>query len=101
MRLELARFEGKPADFLEIDGSVSPNKAEELMHVIRGHLRAGASLDESRLGRYQDGLEERRSYPLALTQLLIAYHLISTADQIAHATDRAVAPAEPASAALN
>ena len=101
LRLALARFEGKPADFLEIDGSVSPDKAEELMGIIRGHLRAGASLDESRLGRYQDGLEVRRSYPLALTQLLIAYHLISTADQIAHATDRAVAPPEQINAAMN
>ena len=91
MRLDLARHEGRPADFLEIDGSVCPEKAEELMHLIRGHLPPNAGLDESRLGRYQFGHEERRSYPLALTQLLIAYQLILTADQIAHATDRAVA----------
>lgn len=101
LRLDLARFEGKPADLLEIDGSVSPEKAEELMGVIRSHLRSGSNLDESRLGRYQDGLEERRSYPLALTQLLIAYHLISTSDQITHATDRAVAPMEPSGASVN
>jgi phosphoribulokinase len=92
MRLDLARYEGRPADFLEIDGSVCPEKAEELMALIRGHLPANAGLDESRLGRYQFGHEERRSYPLALTQLLIAYQLILTAEQIAHSTDRAVAP---------
>lgn len=96
MRLELARHEGRPADFLEIDGSVCPEKAEELMDIIRGHLPPNAGLDESRLGRYQFGHEERRSYPLALTQLLIAYHLITTADQIARAGDRAVAPYEVA-----
>ncbi len=93
LRLDLARFEGKPADFLEIDGSVAPDKAEELMDIIRGHLPSNAGLDESKLGRYLYGLEERRSYPLALTQLLIAYHLVRTADQMAYATDRAVAPA--------
>ncbi len=92
MRLDLARYEGRPADFLEIDGSVCPEKAEELMAIIRGHLPPNAGLDESCLGRYQFGHEERRSYPLALTQLLVAYQLILTAEQIAHATDRAVAP---------
>jgi len=92
MRLELARYEGRPADYLEIDGNVSPEKAEELMEIIRGHLPPNANLDESRLGRYQYGLEERRSYPLALTQLLIAYHLVKSADQMAFATDRAVKP---------
>lgn len=101
MRLNLARFEGKPADFLEIDGSVSPDKAEELVAVIRGRLRSAVALDAGRLGRYQFGLEERRSYPLALTQLLIAYHLISTADQITHATDRAIAPLEMGGASVN
>lgn len=33
------------------------------------------------LGWYQSGLEERRSYPLALTQHLITYHMI-TAGQL-------------------
>ena len=99
MRLELARFEGKPADFLEIDGSVCPQRAEDMMNIIRGHLPGNANLDESKLGRYLYGLEERRSYPLALTQLLIAYHLVKTADQMAFATDRAVA--EPGGAAVN
>jgi phosphoribulokinase len=93
MRLELARFEGKPADFLEIDGSVCPERAEDMMGIIRSHLPSNANLDESKLGRYLYGLEERRSYPLALTQLLIAYHLVKTADQMAYATDLAVAPA--------
>jgi phosphoribulokinase len=101
MRLELGRSEGRPADFLEIDGNVSPEKAEELMDIIRGHLPANAGLDESRLGRYQFGFEERRSYPLALTQLLIAYHLITTAEQIERAGDLAVAPAVAASASVN
>lgn len=92
MRLELTRYEGKPADLLNIDGSVSPLKAEELMGIIRSHLPPNANLDESKLGRYLYGLEERRSYPLALTQLLVAYHLEKTAEQMAYATDRAVAP---------
>jgi phosphoribulokinase len=101
MRLELARSEGRPADFLQIDGNVSPEKAEELMDIIRGHLPANAGLDESRLGRYQFGYEERRSYPLALTQLLIAYHLITAADQIDRVDDRAVAPPIAAGASVN
>ena len=76
MRLELGRYEGKPADFLEVDGTVSAEKAAELEQIIEQHLPDGSQLDASKLGIYLDGLEKRKSYPLALTQLLIAYHMV-------------------------
>ncbi len=95
MRLELARSEGRPADFLEIDGNVLTEKAQELMEIILGHLPPASGLDESRLGIYQFGHEERRSYPLALTQLLIAYHLISAAEQPAERQIESTLPAAP------
>ncbi len=76
LRLELGRYEGKPADFLEIDGDVTAAKARELETVLQEHLPPASRLDIDRLGRYLDGLEKRKSYPLALAQHLIAYHMV-------------------------
>jgi phosphoribulokinase len=83
MHLELGRYEGKPADFLEIDGCVSAAQAVELQHVFEQGLLPGSPLDGSKLGVYLSGLEQRKSYPLALTQLLIAYHLVSAEEAVA------------------
>lgn len=77
MRLELGRYDGKPVDFLEISGNVTATKACELEEVIQGHLPDNSQVELNRLGRYVSGLQEERSYPLALTQLLIAYHMIT------------------------
>ncbi|MCB8982672.1 MAG: phosphoribulokinase [Ardenticatenaceae bacterium] len=82
MWLELGRYEGKPVDFLEISGNVTADKARELEEVIQGHLPDGRALDLDRLGRFQSGLVEERSYPLALTQLLIAYHMITAGELV-------------------
>lgn len=76
IRLELGRDEGRPVEFLEIDGNVSPERAAELEQVIWSHMPEAAELRPERLGIYLNGLEERHSDPLALVQLLIAYHMI-------------------------
>ncbi len=75
LRLDLARYEGTPADFLEISGDLLEEKAHDLIGLIQQHMPAHAHLNESMLGRYQSGLEEKRSLPLALSQYLIAYHM--------------------------
>ncbi len=82
MRLELGRYESKPADFLQIDGSITGAKAEELERIIERHLPPNSQLDACKLGRYQAGLDESRSDPLALTQLLIAYHMITAGEPV-------------------
>jgi len=82
MRLELGRYDGKPVDFLEISGNVAAEKACELEEVIQGHLPEGSVVDLECLGRFQSGLVEERSYPLALTQLLIAYHMITAGEAV-------------------
>ena len=82
LRLELGRYEGKPADFLEIDGDVTAVKARELETVLQEHLPATSQLDIDRLGCYLDGLEKRRSYPLALAQHLVAYHLVLAGEAV-------------------
>ncbi len=82
MWLELGRYEGKPVDFLEISGNVTADKARELEMVIQQHLPANSDVDLDRLGRFSSGLDEHRSYPLALTQLLIAYHMITAGEAV-------------------
>lgn len=76
IRLKLARDGGRPADFLEIDGSVTDDHAVELEEAIWQHLPDLRSLRTDQFGDYQDRAEMRHSHPLALTQLLLTYHLL-------------------------
>jgi phosphoribulokinase len=70
IRLELGRDQGRPADFLEIDGGVTAEHAAELEDAVWQHLGA------EKFGAYQDRTTVRHSQTLALTQLLITYHLL-------------------------
>jgi phosphoribulokinase len=76
IRLKLGRADGLPADFLEIDGNVTAGHAQELEDVIWQHLPDMQPLREDMFGEYQDRTETKHSHPLALTQLLLAYHLL-------------------------
>ncbi|HVP50307.1 MAG TPA: phosphoribulokinase [Candidatus Bathyarchaeia archaeon] len=76
VRLELGRDEGRPADFLKVDGTVSREHAAELEETIWRHLPDLRPLRADEFGDYNHGLEVRHSDPLALTQLLITYHLL-------------------------
>lgn len=79
-RLDLSRdVDGKPVDVLEISGDIEDKRAkavEELLWSLipeAGHLR-------SNLGEYIDDQRQTRlSHPLALSQLLITYHLVKAA----------------------
>ena len=75
LHLELLRdADGKPVDMLEIHGDIADDRAERLEELLwslipeAGHLRANVGLFE--------GEERALSHPLALTQLLIAYHMV-------------------------
>jgi phosphoribulokinase len=64
--------------FFEIDGNVSREHAAELAieETIWTHLPDQGPLKADQFGEYSDSDELRHSDPLALTQLLIAYHLL-------------------------
>ena len=78
LHLELLRDnDGKPVDMLELHGDIAAPKAERLEELLwslipeAGYLRAN-------VGTFDDG-DREVSHPLALTQLLIAYHMVKAA----------------------
>ena len=79
LRMDLARDEGKPADILEVNGSISAEETTRMRRMLRDHLLPAhltVRIPDGSLGTYYVGQEERHSYPLAVTQMLIAYHLV-------------------------
>jgi phosphoribulokinase len=55
---------------------VSSEHAQQLEDAIWQHLPDLRPIREDQFGDYLDRTETRHSHPLALTQLLIAYHLL-------------------------
>lgn len=79
--LELDRDMGLPVDRLEIDGSISDDKANQLVNLLLSHIPG----EHRRLSKDHIGAitgttgEDIRSYPLAITQLLVGLHLLKAA----------------------
>ncbi len=81
IRLELARdIDGKPVDVLEISGDIPEARARRVEDLLWS-LIPEASYLRGRVGSYGSGGREI-SHPLALTQLLIAYHTIKAAQGV-------------------
>ena len=80
--LDLGRADGKPADFLKIDGDVTPNHAAALEQAIFRHMPDLRPLSANEFGDYNDRSEVRHSDALALTQLLLTYHLLRTHNDV-------------------
>lgn len=76
IRLRLGRDGGRPVDFLEIAGNVNVENAIRLEDAIWQHLPDLRPVREDQFGDYQDRAEIKHSHPLALSQLLITYHLL-------------------------
>lgn len=77
LRLEPDRdADGTPVDRLEIRGDIPPARAERL-EALLWSLIPGAGGLGARLGAVEGSRQV--SHPLALTQLLVAYHLVKTA----------------------
>jgi phosphoribulokinase len=76
IRLLLGRDTGRPVDILEIDGCVTPEQSAHLEETIWRHLPGVQPIPADQFGTYQDRGEARHSDPLALTQLLLTYHLL-------------------------
>ncbi len=78
INLELTRYDGKPVDVLEINGNLSDARAERIEDSLwklipeAGHLRENVGAIENSNG-------VTVSHPLALTQLLVAYHMVKAA----------------------
>ncbi|HKF37676.1 MAG TPA: phosphoribulokinase [Ktedonobacteraceae bacterium] len=80
LRLVEEEYEGGKRDVLEIDGNISHQKACELEDCIWAHMEDANHLRPDRLsllGRFYAGNVLCQSDPLALTQLIILYHVVS------------------------
>jgi phosphoribulokinase len=84
IRLALGRDGGRPVDFLEIDGNVTAGQASRLEATMWQHLPDLARVREDQFGDYVDRNEMRHSHSLALTQLLLTYHLLKKHADPAH-----------------
>lgn len=85
IRLELDRDMGKPVDVLEIDGHATQEQVSELERLLCNEIPSlgrFCSLEGNEdLGRVTGTTgESLQSYPLALTQLLITYHMLKAAN---------------------
>ncbi|NEO86035.1 MAG: phosphoribulokinase [Spirulina sp. SIO3F2] len=87
IRLDLDRDMGKPVDVLEIDSHATQNQVVELEHLLCKdvpYLGQFCSLE----GNEQIGSitgttgETLKSHPLALTQLLITYHMLKALNPV-------------------
>lgn len=81
IRLGLDRDMGKPVDVLEVDSHATSAQVNELEKILCNempHLRGFCSTEGNpEIGKLVGTTGEMlQSYPLALTQLLIAYHMI-------------------------
>ena len=80
LRLLEQEYAGDLRDVLEIDGTISHQKACELEDVIWAHMDNVSHLRPDRLsqlGLFYAGNILRQSDPLALTQLIILYHVVN------------------------
>ena len=85
IRIELDRDMGKPVDVLEIDGHATSEQVKELERMLCNeipYLGKFCSLEGNQdLGTVVGTTGETlQSYPLALTQLLITYHMLKAAN---------------------
>lgn len=78
LRLEKDVWTNKgPVDILEIDGDISREKARALEEQLWRQLTLSGHFRPENIGSYREGGAEHHSSPLALTQLLIAYYLLT------------------------
>jgi phosphoribulokinase len=66
-----------------IPGTITPDRAAELEKTIWDRMHFASHLRKQRLGEFTIGSDLHRSDPLALTQLLLLYHLVTARAVIA------------------
>lgn len=81
VRLDIGREQGRLAEFVDIDGWINDETAFQLEQIIWEHLKDDLTLvgdlQSDAAGQFRDGTSQQHSHPLALTQLVIASHLIT------------------------
>jgi len=79
-RLELARdIDGKPVDVLEIAGDIDDKRAQSMEDLLWSLIPEAQHL-RNNVGRFVDAKNKTAlSHPLALSQLLITYHMVKAA----------------------
>jgi phosphoribulokinase len=79
-RLELARdIDGKPVDVLDIHGDISDKRAKAVEDLLWNLIPEAQHLREN-VGEYLDAENHTaHSHPLALSELLITYHMVKAA----------------------
>ena len=65
-------------DCLEISGSISNEATQAIEQRMWNHMPTAQHLRSDRVGVFMDGDVERRSNPLAVTQLVLTYYLVKT-----------------------
>jgi phosphoribulokinase len=75
VRSTLGRENGRAVEYLEIDGAIPDEPAAALERGILDHLDECGAASPAELGQYSDS-QVWHSHPLALTQLLLVYHLL-------------------------
>ena len=93
VRMQLGRDCGRPVDFLDVNGRVTREQSTKLEEAIWQHLPDLRPLRADQFGDYNDRNEVRHSDPLAITQLLLTYHLLR-----AHSADKPMTFASPVAA---
>jgi len=63
-------------DVLEIDGRISDAATQAIEDRMWEHMATARHLRSDRVGVFQDGAVQRRSNPLAVTQLVLTYYLV-------------------------
>lgn len=89
LRLFSGEYDRIPCSVLEIDASISHAKACELEDCIWGYMTEERDLRPDRLdqlGLFYIGNDLRQSDPLALTQLIVLYHIISARHRLRNGT---------------
>jgi len=79
-RLELARdIDGKPVDVLEISGAIDDKRAKNMEDLLWKLIPEAQHLREN-VGEFTDDNNKSAiSHPLALSQLMITYHMVKAA----------------------
>jgi phosphoribulokinase len=80
IRLELARdIDGKPVDVLDIHGDISDDRAKAVEDLLWNLIPEAQHLREN-VGQFRDAKNNTAlSHPLALSELLITYHMVKAA----------------------
>jgi phosphoribulokinase len=95
----LALEERPGEEKLCIPGTIDAERAAELEEAIWARMHFASHLRQQRLGEFTIGTELRRSHALAVTQLLILYHVV-TARAVVALGGESARPAEAPLAAI-